>query len=443
MAPTDTTAPVYKLRPYQADASDRGLAFLQRRGGPAGGLIVAPTGSGKSLIIAAIVSQLDGPAIVFQPSKEILEQNAEKLRGYGYEPAIFSASMGQKRIDAITLATIGSVRAHVDQFAHFRHVLIDEAHTVSAAVDKETNSPKAMYGQFLQGMTGARVLGLTATPYRLSHDGYGGSILKFLTRTRPRVFSELVHQTPIADLVRDGYWARLAYECVPGVDRTKLRLNSTGADYTDASVQRLFDDIGFESLLARTVRRVLERGSKGILVFTRFVREAEALAAELPGFAVVTGETPVRERTAMLADFRAGRIAGVANVGVLAVGFDYPELDTVVLARPTVSLALYYQMVGRVVRPHDSKAHGLVVDLVGLVEQFGRVEDLAIVGEGKRGDSWVVKSNGKALTNTYFGDRDGRPEAKRDPWKSARFRRPRGSGQTRVDLFNPRNRRLW
>ena len=71
------------------------------------------------------------PVLVFQPSKEILQQNAEKLRGYGYAPAIWSASLNRKRVGQITLATIGSVVNHVEAFRHFRYVLIDETHLVN------------------------------------------------------------------------------------------------------------------------------------------------------------------------------------------------------------------------------------------------------------------------------------------------------------------------
>jgi DNA repair protein RadD len=84
---------------------------------PENGLVVLPTGSGKSLVIADVVSRLDGPCVVFQPSKEILEQNFAKFVAYGYRPAIYSASVGQRRVGQITLATIGSVRTKTELFS--------------------------------------------------------------------------------------------------------------------------------------------------------------------------------------------------------------------------------------------------------------------------------------------------------------------------------------
>ena len=83
---------------------------------------------------------------------------------------------------------------------------------------------------------------------------------------------------------------------------------------------------------------------KGILVFTRFLKEAERLTMSIPGCAIVSGDTPKKEREHILEAFKAGEIPVVANVGVLTTGFDYPELDTVVMARPTMSLAMWYQI---------------------------------------------------------------------------------------------------
>ena len=143
-----------------------------------------------------------------------------------------------------------------------------------------------------------------------------------------------------------------------------------------------------------------------MLVFTRFVDESARLVEQIPGAAMVSADTPADERAQILGGFRSGQIRVVSNVGILAVGFDYPELEAVVLARPSVSLALYYQQVGRVIRPHPGKPCAHVVDLVGLVKQFGRIEDLTLQPGGAKGEQWVVASADRPLTNIYFGDRD-------------------------------------
>ena len=389
----------FVLRDYQRAAVDAGLAYLtDEKLAGRHGIIVQPTGGGKSLVAANLVLALDGPCVVFQPSKEILEQNAAKLASYGYRAAIFSASMGRREIGRITLATIGSVVRYPEAFRDMQYVLIDECH--------QALSPKGgQYLDFLSALPDARICGLTATPFRLASNSLG-SELRFLTRTRPRIFRDVVHVTQIQDLVRDGYWCPLTYEEVPVVPRERLRVNSTGADYTDASVQQVFAEVGFVGRLCDEVQRQLDAGRQHVLVFTRFVDEARKLAQAIPGAAYVTAETPAEERAQIIRDFRAGRIRVCANVAVLGLGFDFPELDCVIQGRPSISLSVHYQQIGRCVRPHPSKPRAHIVDLVGLVKQFGKVEDLVILPGGFRGEQWTVCSGTRALTNCYFAQRD-------------------------------------
>lgn len=139
---------------------------------------------------------------------------------------------------------------------------------------------------------------------------------------------------------------------------------------------------------------------KGILVFTRFLKEAQRLTQSIPGTAIVSGDTPKKERERILEEFKAGEIPVVANVGVLTTGFDYPELDTIVMARPTMSLALWYQIVGRAIRPHPTKEAGWIVDLCGNIKRFGEVKDLRLVNGGN--GKWAVFSNNRQLTNVRF-----------------------------------------
>src|SRR4030095_7918245 len=251
------------------------------------------------------------------------------------EPKIYSASVGVKEVGAITLATIGSVKDNPELFDHVPYVLIDEAHLV--------NAKEGMYRDFLEALGDVRVIGLTATPYRLSTDGYGGSMLKLLTRTRPRVFTDVVAYAQIPDLIAKGYLIAPKYQAVPGFNAKELQQNSTGADYDEQSIKRHFKRIGFNDRLRRVVLRLLEIGRKNVLVFTRFVEDAEWLASQIPSVAVVTAKTKPKDRQVAVDAFRVGDLKVIANVGVLGIGFDFPELETVVLARPTLSLALYYQ----------------------------------------------------------------------------------------------------
>lgn len=397
---------MYKLRDYQQKASDAAVSFFNNKAKKTNAIMVLPTGSGKSLIIADIAARLDGHTLVFQPSKEILEQNFKKLCSYGIlDCSIYSASFNSKEISRITFATIGSVKNHPELFTHFRNIIVDECHLV--------NPKEGMYKDFFDAVK-CKVLGLTATPYRLSSSRDFGSMLKFITRTKPHVFSEVIYHVQVSTLLDMGYLAKLNYYPMDkelkkySGDEFKecnLKRNSTGADYTDDSVKEEYERIDFYGFLVFIIQRLLNNQKtgikrKGILVFTRFLKEAERLTYSIPGCAIVSSDTPKGERERILEAFKAGEVPVVANVGVLTIGFDYPELDTVVMARPTMSLAMWYQIVGRAIRPHPSKECGWVVDLCGNIKRFGEVADLKLMdgGNGK----WAVFSNGRQLTNVRF-----------------------------------------
>lgn len=382
---------MYELRDYQKQAVDVAVNFFQT-GNKKNGIIVLPTGAGKSLVIANIAYRLDAPVLIFQPSKEILEQNYEKLCSYGVmDVGIFSASFGRKEVRKITFATIGSVKSHKDYFRSFRYVIIDECHGV--------NAEAGMYKDFIDTIQ-CKVLGLTATPYRLYSSRFYGSMLRFITRTNPRIFNELLYAVQVRTLLDRGYLAPMNYYQLNVVDTSRLRVNSTGADFTDASVRRYYKEIKFNDSLENIIRRLLVAGRTSILVFTRFIDEANHIARTFADCAaVVSSDTSKTDRETILRLFKNKKIKIVANVGVLTTGFDFPELATVVLARPTMSLALYYQMCGRAIRPFPGKV-SWVVDLCGNYKRFGRVDELEL-RQNKPG-IWAVYSGAKQLTNVYF-----------------------------------------
>lgn len=390
-----TSGEQYTLRPYQTEAVDAAVDFLK---GPAkhNAIEVLPTGSGKSLVLANVAIRLGEPVLIFQPSKEILEQNLSKLQSYGYRGAVYSASKGRTEVSNITFATIGSVIGKSNLFTNFQYVIVDECHQVS--------SEEGMYKTFLGALTesGTKVLGLTATPYRLVSDRTG-SELRFLTSTKPRIFSELIYYVQNRELFNAGYLARMEYVTRNGFDRGRLDVNSTGADYTDESVEAYYRSCNFPNKVVEAVEREMDT-RKNALVFTRFVKEAEYLVNNIEGAAIVTGETHKKEREKITEGFKAGDIPVVCNCGVYVVGFDHPQLETVVIAHPTKSLARWYQEIGRGIRPHPEKVCCRVVDLCGNYKEFGRIEDLEIgrevapYGAPFDNDRWFIATNGKQLT---------------------------------------------
>lgn len=401
----------YVLRKMQQDAVDRCIDFFQNGKPGKNGIAVCPTAWGKSLLIANTVAALDAPALVFQPSKEILEQNLLKFRSYGFRPAVYSASMGRKTVGDITLATIGSVagtkkkdgtisrasKAHL--FQDFPYVFVDECDT--------TNAKGGQYKNFFDELDGVKIVGCSATPWRMSHDSFG-SMAKFLTRTRPRIFDSVIHYTQVQEMVENGYWAKLEYhKMFSGFDRHSVKVNSSGTDYDERALFLFQQKIGFQDTVADVVQRLKKHGRRNCLVFVRFVKEAEYIASKVPGLVVVTSDTPPAERAAIGKEFRAGRIWGIINCGVYLVGFDYPELETIVLARLTKSLRIAYQSMGRGVRIHPDKESCYIVDMVGLTDEFGKLEDLKLYCEGESKWAMFGRPGGeeeRQLTNVPIGE---------------------------------------
>lgn len=380
----------FEPRPYQHDAINIGVDFFHDKKKKFNGLQILPTGSGKSLVIAKMVIALEGKTIVFQPSKEILQQNFEKFISYGGRAGIYSASAGMKYIDRITYATIGSVAKKHHLFQDVKNVIIDECHLV--------NAEAGMYFDFINSLTNAKVLGLTATPYRLSAT-FEGAMLKFLTRTSPRIFNKVLYYVQNDILFNSGHLAKLEYFSFNVIDRTMLATNSAGTDFTDSSLKAYYKKINMPKITIDYGNRILAK-RKNILIFCSLLSEAQAVSKGIHGSVVLTGETDGKVRDKILSQFKSGVIRCVINVGVLTTGFDYPRLEAVLIARSTMSLALYYQIVGRVMRPHKDKASGWVVDLGGNINFFGKIETMRIEKDEK--GLFYISNNGRQLTNVTF-----------------------------------------
>lgn len=388
-APAQLATEKFTPRPYQQGAIDAAVAFFNGNK-KSHSIEILPTGSGKSVVIANIAKALEGRTIVFQPSKEILEQNHAKFTSYGYRASIYSASAGQKRIDKVTFATIGSVAKKHHLFREFRNIIIDECHLA--------NSKGGMYHDFIHAIEDCKVLGLTATPYRLTNS-MEGAMLKFLTRTRPRIFSNVIYTVQNDVLFNSGFLAKLEYYSFNVIDRKMLQMNSTGTDFNESALKSYYRKIDFPKQTAYWANRLLAK-RKNLLIFCSLIEEANMAARLIDGAVVLTGQTEKRERERILSAFKANKIKCLLNVGVLTTGFDYPELECVLIARSTMSLALYYQIIGRAMRIHPLKESAWIVDLGGNINFFGKIETMKVVQDSKGLHS--IMNNGRHLTNVNF-----------------------------------------
>mgnify|MGYP002753488546 FL=1 len=389
----------YKLRPYQEEAKQAALWHISHREKP--GIITVSTGGGKSLIIAAICRELDDNIIVLQPNRELVLQNYEKFTNYApdIDAGIYSASTGAKDIRKVTFATIGSIYKKPELFRHFNYAILDECHGLNP---KQLGS--TMLGKFLRGAEIGNVIGLTATPYRVDtvytwKDGQlnGSAGLKMLNRMgKNPFFGNICYKIEHKELEQMGYLAPIKYY----QDKTSwadLKVNSTGANFTDESAQ-----VFGGRIISRTVQAInyAEKHHKRCLVFCQTVSQAESIQEIMRDefgleVGLVTAKTPGKEREELVRRFKSGELKTMLNMGVFTTGFDVPELDCIVMSRATMSLALWYQMIGRGVRldPSDPNKVLHVYDIANVTEKLGRVETIRIQKEagGFRDEVWSEK----------------------------------------------------
>ncbi|MCK4609444.1 MAG: DEAD/DEAH box helicase [Gammaproteobacteria bacterium] len=359
-----------KLRPYQQRAIDTAITDVLAN---EHSLLVLPTASGKSHIIAGIAGGV-GSAVVLSPSKEILEQNVAKMRATGFDGiGIYSAGAKSKVVDTVTFATIGSVYKKPELFKDAKCVVVDEVQNI--------NFDKGMYKTFIDDL-GVPAVGLSAMPVRMetyTHDDSHDTAVevRLLNRVKGSIFTKLSHVTQIDVMMQAGYLCPVEYDIRQGYVDIKV---SGNGKITDAEARKISRRL---QIMERTAKAILELGHSSALVFVTTIDEAVELAQELSDIginaeSVSTKNTP-KERAEILSAFKAGKVRVVINVGVLTEGFDYPALEYVILARPTTSVGLYTQMVGRVLRIHEGKTVGRVIDFCGNVDRFGRVETFEFV----------------------------------------------------------------
>ena len=195
----------------------------------------------------------------------------------------------------------------------------------------------------------------------------------------------------IQEMVESKFWSRLEYQSYD-FNTGDLVYNTTGAEYSNSSIRKAYKNQKISSKIVKKVEELYNR--KSILIAVPSIDEAKELTTMIPSCKAVYSDMPPQERKETLEDFKAGRLRCIAQVNILSVGFDYPELDCIITGRPTASLSWWYQFVGRVTRIHPNKSEGLVVDFVGAVPKFGKVEDIYFKEEEGR---WSMYGEGKKL----------------------------------------------
>lgn len=324
-------------------------------------LVVSATGTGKSFTIA-VCSEVHlrtggGRALVLAPRDELIEQQRKAFlrvipRLREIDVAIEKAEQRAAAGTPVVLASPQSLhRERLERFdpAEFSLVIQDEAHLGGDQLD-------AIFRHF----AGAQRVGFTATPDRLD----GRSLM-------PYPFESVAHVFDLPDAIEGGYLSPLKFQQKRIAELDLSGLRPPGADFTDQQVEA--EMVRGETLAAaaQAVDEAMRAGSRKLLVFCASVAHSRLLAEVLGTRGIVAGaidgSAPKGIRRDTLAAFRSGDLPVVCCCLLYTYGLDVPDLDTVVLARPTLSRALMSQMVGRVTRLAPGKEFGLVIDLVGNV----------------------------------------------------------------------------
>ncbi len=379
---------MYKLRDYQVEAAEKGLEILNSKK-PRKGMLILPTGAGKALLVGEMARRLGKPLICIQPSKELLEQNLLKLREMGGDATVYSASLNEKIVSELTFATIGSlIKAKSELKAlGVKHLIVDECHIAS-----KTGS---LLRELIKDVGITHVVGLTATSVYLE-GGMDGAEVKLMTKVRGGLFKTIDFVYQIQDIVKEKFWSKIIYD-IKDQDENKLEINSSGSDFTQKSLESFYISNEIEQQIIDKVKVLKSEGRKSILVFVPTIQEAEELSEKIKGSRVVHSKLDKKIREEVVNGFKSKEISIVINVSVLSVGFDFQELDAIILARSTMSIALYYQMLGRIVRIHPDKKDAIIVDLSNSYKRFGRIEDLNY--ENIEGFGWGLFSKDILLTN--------------------------------------------
>ena len=352
--------------------------------------LVLPTGSGKSWIVAALCRDAlqqwpETRVLMLTHQKELISQNAEKMRlVWPNAPlGIYSASLRRKDAgEPITFAGIQSVRGKSEILGHTDLVIIDECHLLN---NEQAGGYRTLISELLKINPALRVIGLTATPYRL---GQG-----MLTEGDDALFTSLVEPVSIEELLAKGFLAQLRSK------RTETRFDTSAVhkragDFVESELAAVIDtEMGNRDAVKEIVRRAEYRRSW--LVFCSGVEHAEHICDELNLQGViaecVTGKTKKSERERILKEFKQGKIKAVTNANILTTGFDAPDTDLVAMLRPTMSPALYVQMAGRGLRPKSHTDHCLILDFAENVQRHGPITNVRPPRKGGKGGEAPVK----------------------------------------------------
>ncbi|NCC73580.1 MAG: DEAD/DEAH box helicase [Sphingobacteriia bacterium] len=387
------------LREYQKESKEKIYSLWKNHQSV---MLQMPTGTGKTRIFASIVKDLHNTSVhlgiaikvlLLAHRDELIEQISENVgRRYNVRHGIIKSSLLEEPHLPTQIASIFSLIRRLDKWSQkqFDVIIIDEAHHAVA------DSYKKICNAFPQ----AKILGVTATPYRLSGAGF------------KHVFEQLIISPSVLEFIRNGFLCDYDYYSVRSDSDIQKLVNDIkefdfDGDYAENALSKRFDNPKIRAKLLDTYRKYAN-GKKGI-IYTININHNNHVCALLNSEGIkakaIDSFTKSAHRKEIVAEFRKGQIDVLCNVNIFSEGFDCPDVEFIQLARPTKSHALYLQQVGRGFRKTDDKDKVIILDNVGLYNKFGLPSeeiDWNKYFAGNGGTETRVKENSKSSKEVFF-----------------------------------------
>ncbi len=359
---------MYTLRDYQQKAVDKTIQYFKKKRDPA--VIVLPTGAGKSLVIAELARIAKGRVLVLAHVKELVEQNHLKYESYNLKAGIYSAGLNKKDSQQkVIFGSIQSVAKASDSFfSGFTLLVIDECHRVSLEADSQYAK---VIKSLRQNNKNICILGLTATPFRLGTGWIYNYNHRGVVQTKePRFFSHCVYDLPLQYMITHKYLTPPIKVDIPVTCYDFSELTESGRNYTLAQIEELLkQQRRLTPLIIKNIIDITENyNRKGVMIFSSTIKHAHEILGCLPKneSRIILGETENHERDEIINDFKNKKFKYLVNVSVLTTGFDAPHVDVIAILRPTESISLYQQIIGRGLRLDSEKKDCFVLDYTGM-----------------------------------------------------------------------------
>jgi len=352
------------LRPYQQQMKEDVYSLWDKMDNL---MIQMPTGTGKTIVFTSVVRDIrrwcslhspESKILIVAHRKELITQASSKLKDVPHG-IIMSGTKQQMQhmVQVASIQTFMSCRNY-ETMRHYRFdfIIIDEAH----------HSIASGYQKLWEMYPHSKKLGVTATPWRMNHCGFRS------------LFSEIILSKPIEWFVNEHYLSNYDYISIRRNSETQKAVNSidrygADGDYLESELSNVFDCDHIRAELYKSYKKFAE-GKKGIIYAIDRRHAANILdlyASHGVSIRMIDGSTPADERQSIIDDFKDGVVRVIVNVNIFSEGFDCPDIEFIQLARPTRSLTMYLQQVGRGLRISDSKEKSLILDNVGLYNRFG------------------------------------------------------------------------